>query len=102
MVDISTFHSSTFSGQLHTNFMVETVNGTPLALQLVEIVEKETPANVELFSLLFQGPAAPRLPQQIHTLQHEKLGTFQIFLTAVEGNHQSITYEAVFHRLRQA
>jgi hypothetical protein len=102
MVDISTFHSSTFSGQLHTHFTVPAGNGTPLTLQLVEVVETETPANVELFSLHFQGPATPRLPQQIHTLQHEKLGTFQIFLTAVEGNHQSITYEAVFHRLRQA
>jgi hypothetical protein len=101
MVDISTFHSSTFSGQLNTGFTVQGGNGSPMTLQLVDVVEKKTPATVESFSLYFQGPAAPRLPQQIHTVQHETLGTFQIFLTAVEGNHQSITYEAVFHRLRQ-
>jgi hypothetical protein len=101
MIDISIFHSGTFSGQLHTDFTVQTGNGKPLTLQLVEVVETQTPANVELFSLHFRGPAALRLPQQIHTVQHEKLGTFQIFLTAVEGNQQSITYEAVFHRLRQ-
>ncbi len=101
MVDISTFHSNTFSGQLNTDFTVQG-NGSPTTLQLVEVVEKQTPASVESFSLHFQGPAAPHLPQQIHTLQHEKLGTFQIFLTAVEGNQQSITYEAVFHRLRQS
>ena len=100
MVDIATFHSSTFSGQLHTDFTVQG-NDSPMTLELVEVVEKKTPASVESFSLYFQGPAALRLPQQIHTLQHEKLGTFQIFLTAVEGNQQSITYEAVFHRLRQ-
>ena len=100
MVDISTFHSSTFSGQLNTYFTVQG-NASPMTLQLVEVVEKKTPASVESFSLHFQGPAALLLPQQIHTLQHEKLGTFQIFLTAVEGNQQSITYEAVFHRLRQ-
>jgi hypothetical protein len=102
MIDISTFHSSTFSGQLHTDFTVQAGNGTPLVLKLVEVVEKQTPANVELFTLHFQGPASLRLAQQIHTLQHDKLGTFQIFLTAVEGNNQTITYEAVFHRLRQS
>ncbi|HWG86375.1 MAG TPA: hypothetical protein VN679_01240 [Candidatus Acidoferrales bacterium] len=102
MIDISTFHSSTFSGQLHTDFTVQAGNGTPLVLKLVEVVEKQTPANVELFTLHFHGPASLRLVQQIHTLQHDKLGTFQIFLTAVEGNNQTITYEAVFHRLRQS
>jgi hypothetical protein len=102
MIDISTFHSGTFSGQLHTDFTVQAGNGTPLVLKLVEVVEKQTPANVELFTLHFHGPVSLRLAQQIHTLQHDKLGTFQIFLTAVEGNNQTITYEAVFHRLRQS
>ena len=102
MIDISTFHGSTFSRQLNTDFTVQAGSGTPLVLKLVEVVEKQTPANVELFTLHFQGPASLRLGQQIHTLQHDKLGTFQIFLTAVEGNNQTITYEAVFHRLRQS
>lgn len=101
MIDILTLHASTFSEQLHTMFSLPTANGAPVNLELVEVAEKATPAHMELFSLLFRGPAAPRLPQQIHTLQHEKLGAFEIFLTAIEGNQTSITYEAVFHRLRQ-
>lgn len=101
MIDILTLHGSTFSEQLHTIFSVPAGNGASVSLELVEVSEKETPANVELFSLLFRGPAAPALPQQIHTLQHAKLGAFEIFLTPVEGNQTSITYEAVFHRLRQ-
>lgn len=101
MADILTLHGSTFSEQLHTMFSVPTGNGAPVNLELMEVAEKETPAHVELFSLLFRGPAAPLLPQQIHTLQHAKLGTLEIFLTAIEGNQTSITYEAVFHRLRQ-
>ena len=101
MTDILTLHGSTFSEQLHTTFSVATENGASASLELVEVAEKETPPHVELFSLLFRGPAAPRLPQQIHTLQHAKLGTLEIFLTAIEGNQTGITYEAVFHRLRQ-
>jgi len=102
MADILTLHGNTFLEQLHSTFSVMTGNGTPVELELVEVTEKETPANVELFSLLFRGPAAPRLQQQTHPLQHKKLGTLEIFLTAVEGDKTSTTYEAVFHRLRQS
>lgn len=101
MADILTLHGSTFSEQLHTMFSAATGNGAPVELELVEVTEKKTPANVELFSLLFRGPAAPRLPQQIHKLRHKNLGTLEIFLAAIEGDQTSITYEAVFHRLRQ-
>ena len=101
MTDILTLHGSTFSEQLHTIFSVATGHEASVSLELVEVAEKETPAHVELFSLLFRGPAAPLLPQQIHALRHAKLGTLEIFLAAIEGNQTSITYEAVFHRLRQ-
>ncbi|HEX5434665.1 MAG TPA: hypothetical protein VFY05_10540 [Candidatus Angelobacter sp.] len=101
MTDIQTLHGSSFSEHLHTIFSAPTGNGAPVSLELVEVAEKETPPEVELFSLFFRGPAAPRLPQQIHTLRHKKMGTLEIFLTAVEGDQTSITYEAVFHRLRQ-
>jgi hypothetical protein len=56
---------------------------------------------MELFSLHFQGPATPRMPQQIHTLEHDKLGRLDIFLTAIAGDEQGITYESVFHRFRK-
>jgi hypothetical protein len=41
------------------------------------------------------------MAQHIHTLEHDKLGRFDIFLTAVAGDAQSITYESVFHRFRK-
>jgi hypothetical protein len=41
------------------------------------------------------------MAQQIHTLEHDKLGRFAIFLTAIAGDAESITYESVFHRLRK-
>jgi hypothetical protein len=41
------------------------------------------------------------MAQQIHTLEHDKLGRFAIFLTAIAGDAESITYESVFHRFRK-
>lgn len=97
---LDTFNSRTFTEQLHTKFSVHLQGMAPLTVELVEVTERNTP-RTEAFSLLFRGPAGPRLAQQIHDLEHAKLGRFPLFLTAVAGDAESITYEAVFHRLRK-
>jgi hypothetical protein len=73
----------------------------PLPLELIEVKESDPSPKIELFSLQFRGPAAPRMAQQIHTLEHDKLGRFAIFLTAIAGDAEGITYESVFHRFRK-
>jgi len=70
-----------------------------MTLELAEVNERPTPPDIELFSLVFHGPAAPRLPQQIHHFEHAALGAFDLFITAIAGDDQGISYEAVFHRL---
>jgi hypothetical protein len=41
------------------------------------------------------------MAQSIHPLEHDKLGRFDIFLTAIAGDEQGIIYESVFHRFRK-
>src|SRR5215475_3223399 len=102
MVDpIANFSSKTFQEQLHTVFNVGTADGSSVPLELTAVNEPAVPPGVEMFSVHFRGPRAPRLPQQIHRFQHEKLGSFDRFITAIAGDDQSTTYEAVFHRLRK-
>jgi len=100
MTDLSELRSRSFTDHLHTSFSVEDA-GAPVALRLIQVNEPATPPNIEFFSLFFAGPAAPRLPQRIYRIQHEKMGSFDLFLTAVAGDASSITYEAVFHRLHK-
>ena len=88
------------SEQLHTKFKVRTENTPPVELELCEVSEPATLPRLELFTLVFRGPAALRLPQRIHLLEHPKLGTLPIFLTAIDGDSESISYEAVFNRVR--
>ena len=51
----------------------------------------------EPFSLLFAGPPGEVLPQGISHFEHEQLGEFEIFITAVSANDEHVFYEAVFN-----
>jgi len=51
----------------------------------------------EPFTLLFRGPQEPRLAQGIHRLEHELLGTLEIFLVPVRPDEGGPLYEAVFN-----
>jgi hypothetical protein len=89
-----------FREQLHSQFKVQQYPNGTITLELIDVVESDLSPKMELFSLQFRGPATPRIPQLIHTLEHDKLGRFDIFLTAIAGDAQGITYESVFHRFR--
>jgi len=89
-----------FSQQLHSKFKVH-LDPAPVQLELAEVTSRDLSPRLEVFSLLFLGPVKPPLPQKIYRLDHEKLGTFEIFLTAVAGDAEGISYEAVFNRVRK-
>ena len=49
------------------------------------------------FSLVFEGPAEPQLPQATYALAHPALGPLDIFLVPVARSPAGIRYEAVFN-----
>ena len=100
-ISLESLNCKIFSEQLHTQFRLLRDGLEPLPLELIEVKESDPSPQIELFSLQFRGPAAPRMPQHIHTLEHDKLGTLEIFLTAIAGDAEGITYESVFHRFRK-
>jgi uncharacterized protein DUF6916 len=91
-----------FREQLNSPFKVQHEPAGTITLELVDVAENDSSPRMELFSLQFRGPFRPRLEQQTHRLEHEKLGEFEIFLTPVSADQQKGTiYEAVFHRFRK-
>jgi len=91
-----------FREHLHSQFKIDGNNSGPLMLELVDVVESDSSPKMELFSLHFRGPFRPRLNQQTHPLEHEKLGHFEIMLTPISADQEDGTmYEAVFHRFRK-
>jgi hypothetical protein len=91
-----------FREQLHSQFKVQHEPAGTISLELVDVAENDSSPRMEFFSLQFRGPFRPRLDQQTHRLEHEKLGEFEIFLTPVSADQQNgAIYEAVFHRFRK-
>jgi hypothetical protein len=91
-------HSKDFSEHLNSKFKAHLHNGEFLTLELLEVIDRETAPNAELFLLIFRGPQSPRLIQSIHRLEHDKMGILEIFLTSIGATPEGISYEAVFHR----
>ena len=48
------------------------------------------------FVATFRGPQEPRLPQRIYRLDHDGLGTLELFLVPVGRDAQGVRYEAIF------
>jgi hypothetical protein len=48
------------------------------------------------FSIVFLGPREPVLPQRIYRLEHDELGTLDLFLVPIARGDAGVRYEAVF------
>jgi hypothetical protein len=48
------------------------------------------------FTLLFNGPRQPLLPQHIYRFEHPTIGPFEIFIVPIGPDGAGMRYEAVF------
>jgi hypothetical protein len=90
-----------FDPHLNSKFEITSKLSGKIEVELVQIDEKNTD-ETEVFSLLFKGPKDLVLPQDTHTVKHEKMGEFSIFLGPVIHHEQDgVYYEAIFNRLKK-
>jgi hypothetical protein len=69
------------------------------ALRLVEAApsgERAPGMERDPFRLAFLGPADPVLPQRTYRLEHDALGTLDVFLVPIAQDAGGTTYEAIF------
>jgi|HubBroStandDraft_3_1064219.scaffolds.fasta_scaffold03992_6 hypothetical protein len=104
MPDLDALTAAAFTRHLHTIFRLQT-GGEPLPLELVEVQRAsyaDDPAAVgpagrrEPFNLLFRGPRSPYARQGTHRLEHDEIGTLEIFLVPVGPDAAGMRYEAIF------
>jgi len=104
MPDLETLSAAAFDAHLATVFRLQT-DGEPLPLELVEVQRAryaDDPAAVgpngrrEPFSLHFRGPRSPFAPQGTRRLEHDALGTLELFLVPLGPDAGGMRYEAVF------
>jgi len=70
----------------------------PTALIEARALEAGIPRGLsrQPFSLTFEGPAAPVLPQCIYRLEHPALEPLDLFLVPIGQSPGGVRYEAVF------
>lgn len=89
-----------FRESLNTRFGLRADEASePVELELVELTEGVSSPKHEQYSLLFRGPQSPYFPQKIYRLEHDKLGTLELFLVPIGQNTDGFNYEAIISRL---
>ena len=82
---------------LNTKFRLQLDSG-PLEIELISVTDLSSSARNEQFSAIFRGPADGPLYQTIFNIEHEKLGSFALFLVPIAKDQNGVEYEAVFNR----
>lgn len=88
----------TFAPAVGENFTVGGEGGAKVDLLLVEATPQDAGPHAPRppFSLLFQGPADPFLPQATYRFEHGSLGEMEIFIVPLGRDEHGTVYEAFF------
>jgi|WetSurMetagenome_2_1015567.scaffolds.fasta_scaffold386607_2 hypothetical protein len=90
-----------FTENQNTRFVVQSLQGMNVAIELVSVSDlRETPRQ-RMFSLIFRGPLDQPLEQGMYPLTHEKMGTDSLFLVPVACEADGFRYEVIFNNLVQ-
>ena len=105
---LETLTAENFRGHQGTRFrLTGGPSGMPLDVDLAEVTEhganRPGPFRAP-FSVVFHGPLQPVLPQGIYRVEHEQLGTLELFIVPVGPDEPAapgqaptvMRYEAVF------
>jgi hypothetical protein len=91
-----------FQSCLDESFTVRLESAGTVVLTLAEVTSlaehNEAPPGVrrQPFSLLFRGEPQLDLPQRIYRLEHERLGSMELFIVPIGPDEQGMRFEAVF------
>jgi hypothetical protein len=95
----ATLTEKEFSEHLNTKFRAHLDDDGVVDLELVQVKSylKGEQDGMERFSAFFRGPNEPSLPQKTYSLNHDRMGEFEIFLVPITTDVHGRRYEAVFN-----
>jgi hypothetical protein len=92
---------SSFSEHLNTKFRIHPDESTVVETELIEAQDAGSTPKQERFSLIFRGPHEPYLAQRIYRIEHDQMGTLELFLVPIGRDDDGFQYEAVFNRIHK-
>jgi hypothetical protein len=96
---LDTLKAADFSELENKKFRVTLNETTSIELEVIAVQDLGTTEKQERFSIIFRGPNDIFLHQAIHRLEHEQLGTLELFLVPIGKADEGFEYEAAFNRL---
>ena len=97
---LETFTHSTFAEQLNTKFRFYLDEAEPVEMELISVGELKETKRQEMFSIQFKIPDDVKPKQGSYKVEHDKLGTFDLFIVPVLCDNE-LTVEAVFNRMKK-
>jgi hypothetical protein len=89
-----------FADKVGQVFTINFADAPSMELKLVEaealVVARQRAGSRQPFSLVFTGETERLLPQKTYWLEHDGMGTIQIFLVPVGKKPEGYEYQAVF------
>jgi hypothetical protein len=89
-----------FSRQVNSVFSASAESGEKVELQLVEATHLFSDERSQSFSLLFKAPLTTPARQCIFHLNHDNLGSLDLFLVPIRQSGESLLFEASFNLVR--
>ncbi|MGH8477164.1 MAG: DUF6916 family protein [Methylococcales bacterium] len=95
---MATFSIETFQKALRQPCTLHRTEGEPVASVLIEVtsLHESDDRSSKQFSVVWRGPAAPILRQNIYTVEMPDGERHNLFLVPVGKDKEGILYEAVF------
>ena len=95
---LENFTLETFAGRMNSTFRLKLESAETVEMELVEANDVGSTPRQAQFSIVFRGPHNPPLAQGIHKIEHDEIGTFDLFLVPIRRDQTGIYYEAIFNR----
>jgi hypothetical protein len=99
MPDVGELSLESFADRLGEPLRIRTTDAHVVEVRLVEasaLGDPFVPGGRAPFSLVFRGPAEQILPQTTYRIEHEAIGSFELFLVPLQPDGDGARYQAVF------
>src|SRR6266850_2276194 len=77
-----------FAENNKTKFKVGLPSGKKLEVRLIDVSDRKVTPRHEEFSIMFRGPTGTLMPQGTYRLEHDKLGSFELFIVPIGKDEQ--------------
>lgn len=97
----SFLNMASFKRCLGTTFSLKHQSSKTSAFKLINVHNwqpNSVTTDKECFSLVFLADDTTRLTQNTYAVEHDSLGSFQLFVVPIRGNQNGAFYEAVINR----